>query len=94
MNIRGSSLAKIGTYLIDEDESMEYYIEGVNHNFVQFGSYTTSLRITRGMQKGGLKVKTAYTFNKSSVYAPVTFPKKSGTVEVYGISRSGSSGRK
>lgn len=94
MNIRGSSLAKIGTYLIDDDESMEYYIEGVNHNFVQFGSYTTSLRITRGMPKGGLKVKTAYTFNKSSVYAPVTFPKKSGTVEVYGISRFGSSGRK
>lgn len=46
--IRGTNKAVVGTYLEDQDEQYEYYIESVTHTFVMFSSYTTNLRVTRG----------------------------------------------
>ncbi len=48
MSIRGTNSALIGTYVEDTDENMEYYIESVNHQFVLFDSFKTTLGLTRG----------------------------------------------
>ena len=59
MSIRGTNKAIIGTYVQDKDgeylnldgslhRGMEYYVEGVSHNFVVFSRYTTTLTIERG----------------------------------------------
>jgi len=58
MTIPGSNRALIGTYVVIQDKEntakdMEYYVEGVNHNFVVNQSFTTSLRLARGQLKNG-----------------------------------------
>jgi hypothetical protein len=76
--IPGTNKAIIGTYVEDEDDSLEYYVEGVTHNFVLFQSFTTSLRVTRGMplaNQGGLGYRNKYFFGgEGNVYAPVMIP--------------------
>ena len=57
--IQGTNRAKIGTYmrLSDSPDKLEFYVEGVNHSFVNFQSYTTMLRLVRGQpskEMGGL----------------------------------------
>jgi zinc D-Ala-D-Ala carboxypeptidase len=54
ITIAGTNKALIGTYVTDEDSWMEYYVEGVAHNFVRFQSFTTTLRVERGMPTAGL----------------------------------------
>ena len=43
---------KIGTRLYVKETDMEYYIENVSHLFTYNESWTTSLQVTRGMEKG------------------------------------------
>jgi hypothetical protein len=53
----GTNRAIIGTYMLDKDDNIEYYVEGVNHIFQILTSFRTQLRLTRGMppqEKGGL----------------------------------------
>jgi hypothetical protein len=57
IDIAGTNQPTIGTYAQNTDDDMEYYIEGVTHTFVQFRSFRTTLRVTRGQftkDKGGL----------------------------------------
>jgi len=54
IQIAGTNRSIIGTYMIDQDEKMEYYVEGVNHNFVTLQSFTTNLRVSRGLPLGGM----------------------------------------
>lgn len=79
INIRGNNKAIIGTYVTDEDDGIEYYVEGVSHNFVQFQSFTTSLRVTRGLPiEGGEYNWSRYSFGPSgegSVYGDIRVPK-------------------
>lgn len=55
IEVRGTTNAIIGTYVWDKDgperDQMEYYVEGVSHNFNQFATFTTSLSVTRGQYK-------------------------------------------
>lgn len=84
MEIRGTCKAIIGTYLLDNDDDMEYYVEGVSHTFENFGSFRTSLKLERGMPRTGLGAGVnRYNFGADSVSAPVVIPKtpgKMGTV--------------
>lgn len=60
MVIRGTNVPIIGTYVLDKGEGMEYYVEGVTHEFINFESYKTTLRLTRGQPpsaEGGLRSK-------------------------------------
>jgi hypothetical protein len=66
ISIRGTNKAIIGTYVQDKDgeyfdlsgkpqKGMEYYVEGVSHNFAVFSRYITTLTVTRGQPEvGGL----------------------------------------
>jgi len=57
IDIAGTNRAIIGTYAKNTSDDMEYYVEGVSHSFVQFASFRTTLRVTRGQlseDKGGL----------------------------------------
>jgi len=84
INIRGNRKAIIGTYVTDEDEGIEYYVEGVSHNFVLFQGFTTTLRVTRGLPiEGGDYNWARYTFGTSSdgnVYNEVKIPKGAQTL--------------
>ena len=55
VTIAGSNRVLIGTYMKDTNEGKEYYVEGVNHNFVVLQSYMTDLRLERGMPLEGLE---------------------------------------
>lgn len=81
MEIRGTNKAIIGTYVTDEDDRMEYYVEGVNHNFVAFQSYTTSLILERGLSTSGKAIWNKYFFGGTSnnVDAPVRLPDSVGS---------------
>lgn len=57
IDISGTNKAIIGTYAKNEDDAMEYYVEGVSHSWTLFQSYRTSLRVSRGQpqqESGGL----------------------------------------
>jgi hypothetical protein len=57
IDISGTNKAVIGTYAKNEDDGMEYYVEGVSHSWTLFQGYKTSLRVTRGQpqqEAGGL----------------------------------------
>lgn len=55
IDIAGTNRAIIGTYVTDKRDNMEYYVEGVSHNFQLFTTYRTTLRVTRGQPLDGLK---------------------------------------
>lgn len=48
--VKGSNQYKVGQRVIIESENMEYYVESVSHNFNCYGTWTTSLGVTRGIQ--------------------------------------------
>ena len=57
IDISGTGAVIIGTYAKNEDDGMEYYVEGVSHSWILFQSYRTSLRVSRGQpqqEAGGL----------------------------------------
>ena len=49
ITVIGSNQYKVGERIILESEDMEYYVEGVNHNFNMYSNWTTSLSVTRGL---------------------------------------------
>ena len=49
MVVKGRPAYKVGTRVITQSEGMEYYVEGVAHNFNLFGGWTTTLSLTRGI---------------------------------------------
>lgn len=54
ITVQGNACYKVGTrlrrvYLRGRDRIIDYYIEGVDHDWQAFGSYVTNLRITRGL---------------------------------------------
>ena len=49
--VRGSNRFKIGTRLDYADEGLEFYVEGVSHDFSMYGSFITQLSVTRGLPK-------------------------------------------
>ena len=49
MIVRGSNQYKVGTRVIVESTGIEYYVEGVSHNFTFFNGWTTTLSLTRGI---------------------------------------------
>jgi hypothetical protein len=53
MTIRGTTKAKIGTYCIDNDMGMEFYVENVSHVWRLFDTYVTTLTLTRGQPLDG-----------------------------------------
>lgn len=48
--VKGSNQYKVGSRVIIESEGVEYYVESVSHNFNSYGSWTTSLGVTRGIE--------------------------------------------
>lgn len=49
LSVKGSNQWKIGERVILESEDIEYYIEGVSHNFNMYASWITTLSVTRGL---------------------------------------------
>lgn len=47
--VKGSNLYKVGTRVAIESTGIEYYVEGVSHNFTFFQGWTTTLSVTRGL---------------------------------------------
>ena len=50
LTVKGKSSYRIGERVIVESDGIEYYVESVTHNFNCYGSWTTSLGVTRGIQ--------------------------------------------
>ena len=50
LTVTGKAQYKIGTRVITESSNMEYYVESVSHNFNCYGSWTTDLGVTRGIE--------------------------------------------
>ena len=48
--VKGSNQYKVGQRVIIESENMEYYVESVSHSFNCYGTWTTSLGVTRGIE--------------------------------------------
>lgn len=48
--VKGSNRYKVGQRIIMESENLEYYVESVSHSFSCYGSWTTSLSVTRGIE--------------------------------------------
>lgn len=48
--VKGSNKYHVGQRIIIQSENMEYYVENVSHNFNCYGSWTTSLGVTRGIE--------------------------------------------
>ena len=48
ITVKGNPNIRVGDKLFVWADSRIYYIEGVTHNFQQFGQYTTTVTITRG----------------------------------------------
>lgn len=57
ISVIGDSKYKIGERLIyeseEQGETYEFFIEGVSHNFINFGNWITTLQVTRGLTKAG-----------------------------------------
>jgi 3D (Asp-Asp-Asp) domain-containing protein len=53
VTVKGSNKYKIGSRInytsIEDSSNYEFYVTSVSHSFVNYGSYTTTLGITRGM---------------------------------------------
>lgn len=49
ITVKGSNQYKVGERVILESEDMEYYVEGVGHNFNMYSSWITTLQVTRGL---------------------------------------------
>ena len=47
--VKGKAGYKVGERIILESSGIEYYVESVSHNFNCYGSWTTSLGVTRGI---------------------------------------------
>lgn len=47
--VKGLAKYKVGERVITESENLEYYVESVSHNFNCYGSWTTQLGVTRGI---------------------------------------------
>ena len=47
--VKGSNKYKVGERILVESDNMEFYVESVSHNFNCYGSWTTSLGVTRGI---------------------------------------------
>src|SRR4030042_882140 len=62
IEIPGTNRAIIGTYMKDEDEKKEYYVEGVTHSFTLFQSFRTSLQLSRGLPTDGLEQANRFFF--------------------------------
>jgi len=54
LTIAGTNRAIIGTYMVDHNEGMRYYIETVSHNFITLQSFTTTVGLVRGVPLIGL----------------------------------------
>lgn len=48
--VKGKAEYKVGQRVVTESENIEYYVESVTHNFNAYGSWTTSLGVTRGIE--------------------------------------------
>lgn len=48
--VQGKAAYKVGERVIMESENMEYYVESVTQSFNCYGSWTTSLGVTRGIE--------------------------------------------
>ncbi len=55
--IRGNGKIKIGHRVFDKESNDVFYIEGVSNNFVNFGSWKTTLSVTRGQEMGKIEKK-------------------------------------
>lgn len=47
--VKGRASYKVGQTVILEYNGLEFYVEGVAHNFTVYGSWTTTLSVTRGI---------------------------------------------
>ncbi|MFZ5686989.1 MAG: hypothetical protein ACOY9Y_02175 [Bacillota bacterium] len=54
IQIKGNEGARIGRYVYFKDLDMEFYIEGVDHEFVVKESFTTTLTMTRGRKRNNV----------------------------------------
>ena len=52
VTVKGEAKYKVGQRCILESENLEFYIESVSHNFTMYGSWTTTLGLTRGIAPG------------------------------------------
>jgi len=68
VEIAGTNRAIVGTYMLDEDEDKEYYVEGVSHSFTTLQSFTTGLTLSRGMPSKGLPGVNPKSFERKSSY--------------------------
>lgn len=48
--VKGKANYHVGERIIIESENMEYYVESVSHSFNCYGTWTTSLGVTRGIE--------------------------------------------
>ena len=48
--VKGRAAYKVGQRIITESENLEYYVEGVTHSFSCYGTWTTQLSVTRGIE--------------------------------------------
>ncbi len=49
ITVKGKAKYRVGERVIIESENMEYYVEGVNHSFNCYGTWSTTLNLTRGI---------------------------------------------
>ena len=47
--VKGRASYKVGQTVVTEYNGLEYYVEGVAHNFTVYGGWTTTLSVTRGI---------------------------------------------
>lgn len=48
--VKGDNKYKVGQRVIVESDGIEYYVESVSHSFNCYGTWTTSLGVTRGIE--------------------------------------------
>lgn len=48
--VKGKAAYHVGERVIIESDSLEYYVESVTHNFNCYGTWTTTLGLTRGIE--------------------------------------------
>lgn len=48
--VKGNNKYKVGQRVIVESDGIEYYVESVSHSFNCYGTWTTSLGVTRGIE--------------------------------------------
>lgn len=50
LSVKGAAKYKVGTRVILHSENLEFYVESVTHSFNIYGSWTTTLGLTRGIE--------------------------------------------